>query len=378
MEPLHWRGDRATFRDFNPAFGSLMGGKLLSNEDMQAFKAFIETIVFEPNPHRNLDNSLPQTLAGGDPASGEDFFRNSSFFVPVAARSAKCVNCHDHPSGMTSASQFRITQADAVDILQPLKVPHLRNLYQKVHFDNSPGAESLAGFGLEHDGIKAGLTQVHTGPRFESIQDDKTIINNLTAFLLCFETGTRPAVGYNLTVRPENLSSADLTNEWNTLEQQALQGRIDLIAKAEFGGLLYDRASQNYKSDVQPDLTRSRAWVENQVSQGATMTLMGVPFGSGLRMGIDRDLDGSLDGTNRSKPALTLSIRIGSGAPGSFEFLLGGPAGMTVLLQRSIDLQNWQDWQTRTLAETVTLVSDQEAGTHLRFFYRAQLQGVSP
>src|SRR6185436_4313174 len=157
------------------------------------------------------------------------FFRNTSFLIPVAGASIKCANCHDHPTGVTAASRFRIAQGDAIDIVQPLKVPHLRNVYQMVHFDNTPGAESLAGFGLEHDGVKAGIAQAHTGPRFEGIQDDKTIIDNLTAFLLCFETGTRPAVGYNLTVRRENLLSADLTNQWYTLEQQALQGRIDLI-----------------------------------------------------------------------------------------------------------------------------------------------------
>ena len=95
-------------------------------------------------------------------------------------------------------------------------------------------------------------------------------------------------------------------------------------------------------------------------------------------MGIDRDLDGSLDGLNRSKPTLTLSIRIGRVAPRSFEFLLGGPPGLTVLLQRSNDLQDWQDWQTRTIAEIGTLVSDSEAAAHPRLFYRAQLQGVSP
>ena len=95
-------------------------------------------------------------------------------------------------------------------------------------------------------------------------------------------------------------------------------------------------------------------------------------------MGIDRDLDGSLDGLNRSKPTLTLSTRMGSIGPASFEFLLSGPPGVTVLLQRSTDLQNWQDWQTRTIAEMVTVVSDSEAATHPRLFYRAQLQGVSP
>jgi hypothetical protein len=189
MEPLHWRGDRATFLNFNPAFDSLMGGEPLSNEDMQAYKAFIETIVFQPNPHRNLDNSLPQSLAGGDPGAGENFFRNTPFLIPVAGTSIKCADCHDHPTGVTAASQFRIAQGDAIDIVQPIKVPHLRNVYQMVYFDNSPRAESLAGFGLEHDGVKAGIAQAHTGPRFESIQDDKATINNLTAFLLCFETG---------------------------------------------------------------------------------------------------------------------------------------------------------------------------------------------
>jgi hypothetical protein len=378
MEPLHWRGDRATFLNFNPAFDSLMGGEPLSNEDMQAYKSFIETIVFEPNPNRNLDNSLPQSLAGGDPGAGENFFRNTPFLIPVAGSSLKCANCHDHPTGVTAASRFRIAQGDNIDIVQPLKVPHLRNVYQMVYFDNAPGAESLAGFGLEHDGVKAGIAQAHTGPRFEGIQDDKTIIDNLTAFLLCFETGTRPAVGYNLTVRQDNLLSADLTNEWNTLEQQALQGRIDLIAKAEFGGLLYDRGSRNYRSDLQPDLTRSRAWIESQVTQGATVTFMGVPLGAGLRMGIDRDLNGSLDGVDRSKLALTLATRIGTIAPATFEFLLNGPPGVTVMLQRTTDLQNWQDWQTRTIAETATALSDSEAGTHPRLFYRAQLQGVSP
>ena len=94
-------------------------------------------------------------------------------------------------------------------------------------------------------------------------------------------------------------------------------------------------------------------------------------------MGIDRDLDGSLD-ANRSKPTLTLSTRMGSMGPANFELLLSGPSGLTVMLQRSNDLQDWQDWQTRTIAEIGTSVSDSEAAAHQRLFYRAQLQGVSP
>jgi YVTN family beta-propeller protein len=378
LEPLHWRGDRATFLNFNPAFDALLGSQPLTNQDMQAYKAFVETIVFPPNPHRNLDNSLPQTLAEGSPPAGENFFRNTPFLIPVAGVSVKCADCHDHPSGITSATQLRIAQNAALDLVQPIKVPQLRSIYQKIHFNDTPGAESLAGFGLEHDGVKAGIGRTHTGPRFESIQTNQTIIHNLTAFLLCFDTGTWPAVGYDLTVTQETFSSATVSNQWDTLQQQAQLGRIDLIAKAEFGGLLYDRWSRNYRSDIQGGLVRSRAWIESQIAGGATVTLMGVPLGAGLRMGIDRNLDGILDGVERMKPTLALPTPGGSNDPTTFQFLLRGPAGLTVLLQRSTDLQNWLDWQTTTISENPTLITDLEAAVHSRFFYRARVQNTSP
>jgi hypothetical protein len=151
---------------------------------------------------------------------------------------------------------FRIAQDMALDIVQPVKIPHLRNVYKKLDLDNRPGAENLAGFGLEHEGVKAGIAQAHTGPRFESIQDNETVISNLTAFLLCFDTGTPTAVGRDLTITKENLASAAVVDEWDTLEQQVRGRRIDLIARADFGGLLH---SGEYHSDAQPDLTRNRA-----------------------------------------------------------------------------------------------------------------------
>jgi YVTN family beta-propeller protein len=307
MEPLHWRGDRATFLNFNPAFSSLMGGEPLSEADMQAFKNFVETIVFAPNPNRNLDHSLPETLAGGDPRAGENFFRNTPFFIPAAGQSVTCTACHGHPSGVAAGATLRIAQVAALDIVQPMKIPHLRNVYKKLDFNNMPGAESLAGFGLEHEGSRAGIAQAHTGPRFERIQDNETVISNLTAFLLCFDTGMPSAVGRDLTLTRENLTLSHVVNEWDTLEQQTRQRWIDLIAKTDFGGLLYNG---EYRSDAHADLIRSRAWVEDQISQGATVTLLGVPRGSGVRMGIDRNLDGLLDG---ERPPMILSIRRSNG-----------------------------------------------------------------
>jgi YVTN family beta-propeller protein len=313
LEPLHWRGDRASFLSFNPAFSSLLGGEPLSDEDMQTYKDFIETIVYHPNPHRNLDDTLPEILAGGDPQAGESFFRNTPFFIPVAGQSIRCVDCHSHPTGVASSSNFRITQVAPLDIVQPIKIPHLRGVYQKIHFDNAPGAESLSGFGLEHDGVRATIAQAHTGPRFVSIQNDATIIGNLTAFLLCFDTGTKPAVGHSVTISQENMSEPSVLEAWGLLETQAAGRRatIDLIAKADFGGLFYDLSSGEYRSDIQAGLTRTRSWIEDRISAGATVTLMGVPRRSGERMGIDRNLDGILD---REPPVITLVVvRTGAG-----------------------------------------------------------------
>ena len=376
LEPLHWRGDRASFLDFNSAFASLMGGEPLSMEDMRAYKEFIETIVFPANPHRNLNNSLPATLGSGDPRAGENYFRNVAFLIPGVGQSVQCASCHGHPAGVAGTRSLSIVAAIAgIDLVQATKIPQLRNIYQKVHFDNAPDAESLAGFGLEHDGVKAGLAQAHSGPRFVSIEDNTTVINNLTAFLLCFDTGTPPAVGYDLTVGSENLDSVVADGEWDALEREAASGRIDVIAKGNFGGLLYDPARRNYISDTEIGLTLSREEIQSQIASGATVMPMGVPRGAGRRMGIDRDLDGFLDGL---RPKIALPAPEFITDPGTFGFLLGGPPGLDVMLQRSTDLLNWEDWQKRTIVEIPLLLSDRDAAIHPRLYYRARAQGASP
>lgn len=363
MEPLHWRGDRASFLSFNPAFSSLLGGKPLPDEDIQIFKDFIETIVFQPNPHRNPNDTLPETLAGGDPRAGERFFRNTRFLVPAAGQSIRCVDCHSHPTGVDSRPRFRIAQTAPLDIVQPIKIPHLRGVYQKVYFDNAPGAESLAGFGLEHDGIRATIAQAHTGPRFVSIQDDATIIGNLTAFLLCFDTGTKPAVGYSVTISQESMSEPSILDAWRLLETQASGGgraTIDLIAKADFGGLFYDPSSGEYRSDVQAGLTRTRSWIESQMKNGSTVTLMGVPLGSGARMGIDRNLDGILD---HEPPTITLVV-VHTGAGEGIHLRWNAEPDQTYTVEYSEALGNGS-WMA--LATGIAGTQDGTAGLILPF-----------
>ena len=300
LDPLHWRGDRDSFLAFNPAFNVLMGAEPLPDEDMQAYRDFIETIIFAPNPHRNLDNGLPETLGSGSPRAGESYFRNTSFSIPAIGQSLRCTDCHSHPTGVDARVQFRIGQNTVLDIVQPMKIPQLRSVYQKNYFDNEPGAESLAGFGFEHDGVRATIAQAHTGPRFESIQDNETVINNLTAFLMCFDTGTVPAIGYSRTITGASVDDPDVVAEWDVLIEQASRKNIDLIVHGKIGdapvSYLYHVTRMKYQRNRTRTSFLTHANLVAEIRNGATVTLMGVPLGSGQRMALDRDEDGILNG----------------------------------------------------------------------------------
>ena len=57
--------------------------------------------------------------------------------------------------------------------------------------------------------------------------------------------------------------------------------------------------------------------------------------------------------------------------PGGFRFLVRGDAGLSVRVQRSANLRDWEDWQALTLGATPSELSDLDAGANSRRFYRA-------
>jgi YVTN family beta-propeller protein len=79
LDPFHWRGDRTNFTHFNIAFTNLLGGVALTDADMNAYRDFINTIRFEPNPNQTLDRQLPSSLPGfeGNPQTGFTNFINT-------------------------------------------------------------------------------------------------------------------------------------------------------------------------------------------------------------------------------------------------------------------------------------------------------------
>ncbi|HUD56861.1 MAG TPA: hypothetical protein VMR02_16640, partial [Terracidiphilus sp.] len=85
----------------------------------------------------------------------------------------------------------------------------------------------------------------------------------------------------------------------------ASAGSIDLIANGtihgQIHGLLYQPSTKNYETDT----TGLGPFTQGQliffVQNGDTLTIMGVSPGSGTRLGIDRNLDGVLNGDARPK-----------------------------------------------------------------------------
>jgi hypothetical protein len=207
-----------------------------------------------------------------------------------------------------------IISSNALMESQDFKVPQLRAIYQKMHFNNGAGSNSIGGFGLTHDGTDPTLQVFLSRPVFVNIRNDTTIKNNLAAFVQCFDTGTAPAVGYSRTLNSNNVNTASITSDWTLLENQALLTNIDLVVKGTVNGsrhgFWYQPTSGLYSTDSTNLAALTHGQLFTNVQNGDTITLMGVPVGSGYRMGIARNEGGVLDG---DVPPPQLQIALASG-----------------------------------------------------------------
>ncbi len=306
LDPLHWRGDRTNFTHFNGAFDSLLGGSVLPIADMQAYRDFINTIVFQPNPNQNLDRTLPNLMPnGGNPNAGRTNFMVDQY-QPTLGLS--CNTCHTVPFGTSKA----IIAAQALQESQDVKVPHLRNVYQKLNLTHNAGGMSVGGFGIVHDGTDPDLFTFLSRPVFGVFAANTAIKRNIEAFVQCFDTGTAPSVGYTRTMKSGNVDSPTVANDWSLLEAQAtVLTNINLIVKGTIDGkvrgLLYQPGSNNYRTDKTGLGPFTHADLRAKVLAGDTLTVMGVPPGSGYRLGIDRNEDGILDG-DVPQPGLQIAL----------------------------------------------------------------------
>ncbi len=295
-EPLHWRGDRSKLSDFNGAFVSLLGGpRQLTDQEMADFTSFVETLTYPPNPLQNLDRTYPNPSSGPSAARGLQTFTLRTTDRGVFT----CNFCHTgNPgtgtNGLLIPGQV-LLMPNGIPESQPIKVPQLRGLYERIGRDSS-SKKQLASFGFSHDGAVDNLFAFFKTPNFTFSSDDE--IRDLVQFVLSFDTGTAPAVGFQVTVDTDNKTSSTVTGSINLLMAQADKKNCELIVKG-----LYNGSARGFlyvgNGMFQPDRS-DEALVPLQMllqaaNKGMELTFTGVPVGTGKRLGIDHNLDGKLD-----------------------------------------------------------------------------------
>lgn len=310
VEPYHWRGDKPDMSAFNGAFAALMGGSELSPADMAAYTNYINTIVYQPNPNENLDGTLPNSIALPDhpgntsnPNSGFTAFTTQQFgsFGQGNDSTQTCNFCHTAPASIPGFAPgtnliVRIPFGSGVGADQPLKIPHLRNMYWKTNANFTKGAVSVNGFGYGHEGNIAGLAnQANQGSfgifstRLNPNQDQATKLDEeVEAYQLCFDTGTPPATGYSRTLTAATVGTSPAQGDWSTLTNLATGGTIDLIANGTVQGkviaLLYQSSTGTYITNTTGVGPFTQTQLTAFINAGDTLTIMGVPLGSGSRM----------------------------------------------------------------------------------------------
>ncbi len=301
-QKFHWRGDRATLADFNPTFRDLMGGSLVDADDIADLQAYLLSLKHHPNPNRNLDNTRPASLQGGNANTGRLLFLNHT--------KSHCAVCHTLPTG----SDNNIDLMQEVGSTQPVKTAPLRTIYQRTAFTNKAASTSLSGFGLLKDGTGS-LDSLPIGHAY--VLDDLSTpqeFRDLTAFLLSFDTGTPPATGYSRTVQSLPPSGSPAETDLNLLESRATTSENDLVVRGLLRGqprqFLWDKSLARYLPDAAaaPPLTRSLLLALLQPGDALTFTAC-LP-GLGSARGIDRDQDGIPD-ADEPAPQPTLANSLG-------------------------------------------------------------------
>jgi hypothetical protein len=347
-EPHHWRGDRDGLEEFNPAFMGLQGDDtMLTAQEMQEYENHLASIHFPPNPHRNFDNTLPTnlplpgqfangrfTLANGAPLPNGDAGRGLQLYrrqsSPLDAGNFSCVICHALPTGAGPDSRWNGTTFAPIatgpngehhlalvsvdgSTNHAIKIPQLRNQFDKAGFEMTPGNVSLAGFGLLHDGSIDSIARFVSEPVFR-VQSDQDVAD-LTALILAFSGGfsfagpgpgpapepfTTPgqdapaAVGKQDTIENPGASLA-LVNQMLAL---ADAGQVDVIVKGAQNGLprgWFYLGSGVFDPDAAAEANIGTAALAALAGPGAELTFTVVPLGTGQRLGIDADEDATLD-----------------------------------------------------------------------------------
>jgi len=378
---MHWRGDqtggnleadgsrennvqpdmgiyneRLAFSKFNNTFKVLQGRSTrLSTEAMNEFTDFALELTYPSNPIRHLDDSLTPAQQ-----AGKDFFFDSTKVVDTVFN---CSGCHvvdrDFNKGMTNKPGVFGTDGrnTFAFIQQFLKIPHLRNIYNKVGMfgmpnsrkyladdpftgmdpawdpnvpedflkisnylffgnDNEHTGDQIRGFGYTQDGSTDTVFRFHTtngflprapgtvspldpgnGDALPISPEGMEIRRNLEQYMMVFPSNLFPITGQQITLTANNGDIAG--SRIDLLIARADLGECDLVAKKKEQGFLY-QGDGIFARDNVIEGPVTDTWLREEARYyGVSITYTCTPPGSGMRIALDRDEDGALDGDER-------------------------------------------------------------------------------
>jgi hypothetical protein len=168
--------------------------------------------------------------------------------------------------------------------------------------------DQIRGFGFTHDGSFDSIFRFLSTIAFAQGPGNATGIPNtpagdllrrqLEAFELAFDSNLAPIVGQQITLT--HGSAAVVSPRLDLLMSRASVGECDLVAKADVAGhelgFVYLGAGKfmGNRQDLPPISSAALRALSSVL--GLEITYTCAPPGSGIRIGIDRDEDGFLDG----------------------------------------------------------------------------------
>lgn len=291
-EPFHWRGDRPTFQDFNPAFVGLLGAEVqLSNADMDAYTAFIKTIQYPPPPHRNRDSGFK------DPGGG------NGALLFGAEPGQSCNTCHEVNHGGALSGP---NGDEGFSYIAPFFFGQLQLVPQNRGGNKKFRNELYCGFGLLHDGRED--REDHGHPLLTFLNQifcnlSQQQMADMVAFMEAFPTEVDPVVGWQVqAVADDDAQLNAVLSDINLMVTRHAEpeSACDVVAKGVVGDqqhgyyLVATEPGVIFQSDIDTATTLDALLAS--LSGNDSLVFTAVPPGSGKRIGIDQDLDGMSDG----------------------------------------------------------------------------------
>ncbi|PTL78952.1 YncE family protein [Vitiosangium sp. GDMCC 1.1324] len=336
---MHWRGDRSngffginsnaedvSFKNFIVAYEGLLGrASMPTEEEMNKFTAFQLQVQLPPNPIRKLDNSLTTAQQ-----AGRDFYFGSRRVDGIAIGTDTGFNCNGcHTIDASQGFYGTDGRSSFEGISQIMKIPHVRNMYTKVgmfgfpdssffqHPETGPTGDQIRGFGFTHDGAVDTIFRFFSAIVFSNTSVGGPLVGfpgdterrNVEAFMLAVDSDLAPIVGQQVTLTSTNAAAVGsridllIARARAPFVSKVLGGstyEADLVAKTVVSskpkGFLYDRTAGTWKPDDGTANITTTALRALATKAGQEVTFTAVPPGSGLRIALDRNLDGKLDG----------------------------------------------------------------------------------